>query len=218
MSIEEGSGFDRQRRNVIVLSVALIVFELAGGSVDGQGLLGPLKLQRPELLHAVAYVALGYFVLRLFQWSRRERAEFHEMYWRELNDRRGLVDAVESIVTSEELLTLARQMFGPNSDPEGVRSHIQHGTMEPAGLFRRRFIVGHTVDDWKKRESALRSAVYRYSAVDQLDKPQFGVPARLWLWHELKTFSHLALTTEKVTELWLPYLLAAVAVVVAALR
>lgn len=61
----QGDYFIRQRRNLFSLSVGLIVFEIAGGAITGQSILGgSASVKHPIVIHVALYFALVYFFFR----------------------------------------------------------------------------------------------------------------------------------------------------------
>ncbi|NWF37461.1 hypothetical protein [Mariprofundus sp. KV] len=69
-----GSGLLRQRRNLLIISSALIVFDFAQLTVVKINLLGTeLLIGKPEVLMVAAWVLWGYFFLRYYQYMREEK-------------------------------------------------------------------------------------------------------------------------------------------------
>lgn len=205
--LEEGPGFERQRRNVVVLAIALILFEIAGGEIESERFLGALALANANALHLFAYIALGYFTLRLFQWSKQERSNFHDRFWRELLTRRGLVEHALNWLGQTE--PKARNI---------IADHLHSTSVVPAGLFRRNILLGAEVEIWMEMQAAHGGAKYRNESKTYAGISTFRFPAwRAWV-YECRTFARMAITSYEVTEVWLPFALALAAFTVGLVR
>ena len=107
-------GFHRQRRNLLVGCVVLVLIYLADVRIGAEGTaLGvPFKIGKPEAIHWALFVAVLYWALRFYQYHRvRKPVELmsaaREVMWRYLLPR-----AMNNIVP-------ARPPFFPPDLPEG---------------------------------------------------------------------------------------------------
>jgi hypothetical protein len=100
----------RQRRNVIGVSLALIVFEIAGGTVKEVSFLeGGIKLDDAELVVSLSYIALTYLLWRYWLYAKPEHTRFH-----------GLVD--QKIKGSKRYQELVNPLITQFKDKSGVAS------------------------------------------------------------------------------------------------
>ena len=86
----------RQRRNLIGIALALIVFDVAGGDVKEVTFLnGGVSLANPELLIALSYLALAYALWRYWLYVRPEHKKLTDLVrnkFESLPEYRALVD------------------------------------------------------------------------------------------------------------------------------
>jgi len=67
----------RQRRNLVGVSLGLVVFETAGGTVGNVSFLdGGVTLSNPELVIVMAYIALAYLLWRYWLYAKPEHQKF----------------------------------------------------------------------------------------------------------------------------------------------
>lgn len=68
-----GEGLLRQRRNLVIISGILIVFDFTSITIDKVNLLGiHFLVGKPENLIIIAWVLWAYFLLRYYQYLRDE--------------------------------------------------------------------------------------------------------------------------------------------------
>jgi hypothetical protein len=98
----------RQRRNLIAVSLALIVFEIAGGAVKNISFLNVgITLADAELVVSLSYLALVYLLWRYWLYVKPEHVRF-----------RGLVD--QTIRSSKMYQELINPLITQFKDKSGV--------------------------------------------------------------------------------------------------
>jgi len=77
----------RQRRNLIAISLGLIIFEMAGGQVKAVSFMnGGVSLENPGLLISLGYLALAYSLWRYWLYVKPEHDEFRKLVQKTLED------------------------------------------------------------------------------------------------------------------------------------
>ena len=98
--------FLRQRRNVLVLSIVLILFTLASGTVGKVKLFDDaVTLNRASVLVCFAWVAIAYTVLRLYQTS-----EYHIAFWAALSFEPGLLERLVPVLSGHTKISEGTQL------------------------------------------------------------------------------------------------------------
>jgi hypothetical protein len=70
----------KQRRNLIGVSLGLVIFELSNGKTDSVSFLGGgVKLENGQSILVIAYMALAYLVWRYWLYAKPLHKEFHEV-------------------------------------------------------------------------------------------------------------------------------------------
>lgn len=73
----------RQRRNLLIVSLGLVVFETAGGLVGKMSFLnGGITLSNPDLVICLAYIALAYLIWRYWLYAKQE----HQLFLKLVDD------------------------------------------------------------------------------------------------------------------------------------
>jgi len=117
--------FWRQRRNVIVISVGLIIYSTCGGSFGEQAGFNPfvITLEHSERIEIFLWLAFSYFIWRYSMHSyMEERTRKKEIY--------ELIDGDKSLLESYQMF--AKKLFKkcfPDDDRnlEGVKPSVAHG-------------------------------------------------------------------------------------------
>lgn len=89
----------RQRRNVIRVSLALIVFEISGGTVrDVSFLGGGIKLDNAELIVCLSYIALMYLLWRYWLYAKLEHARFRRFVDQTIKESKRYQELVNPLI------------------------------------------------------------------------------------------------------------------------
>lgn len=101
-------GLLRQRRNLLIVSITIIIFELGGGvTIDSvSGLLGAFKLNNSDILLYVVWLALPYSMWRYWLYREPGLLEFNAEFIRTVNSMPSfirLVEKTKSKITEKEI-------------------------------------------------------------------------------------------------------------------
>ncbi len=89
----------RQRRNVIGVSLALIIFEIAGGTVkDVSFLNGGIKLDNAELIVSLSYIALTYLLWRYWLYAKLEHTRFRGLIKQKIKESKKYQELVNPLI------------------------------------------------------------------------------------------------------------------------
>lgn len=89
----------RQRRNLIGVSLALVVFEVAGGTVKDVSFLGGgIKLDNAELVVSLSYLALAYLIWRYWLYAKPEHVRFRELVDQTIKDSKRYQELVNPLI------------------------------------------------------------------------------------------------------------------------
>jgi hypothetical protein len=80
MALQHIQDTNPERRNLVVLSLAIIIFYLADGSVVGDDLrflIANIKFNKPDVIAIFIWAALGWFFLRYWQVNRGKYLQEH---------------------------------------------------------------------------------------------------------------------------------------------
>lgn len=135
----EGDYFIRQRRNLFSLAVGLIVFEIAGGTITGQNILGgAVTIKHQGIIHFSLYAALIYFAYRykLFAppfWASLQRDKsnlivfsneksFHEIF---SNNLKWIERIVEKKLEKDNAIIIIEYAHGlnPRMNSDATKHH-----------------------------------------------------------------------------------------------
>jgi len=102
------SGLLRQRRNLLLVSITIIIFEIGGGvTIDSvSGLLGTFKLKDPSILLPILWLALPYTMWRYWLYREPGALELNSEFIRTVNSLpsyKPIVDTVKEKVTDESI-------------------------------------------------------------------------------------------------------------------
>ena len=87
------------RRNVIGVSLALIVFEIAGGTVkDVSFLNGGIKLDNAELIVSLSYIALTYLLWRYWLYAKPEHTRFRGLFEQKIKESKEYQELVNPLI------------------------------------------------------------------------------------------------------------------------
>lgn len=190
----------RQRRNVIGVSLALIVFEIAGGTVKGASFLeGGIKLENAELVVSLSYIALTYLLWRYWLYAKPEHTRF-----------RGLVD--QKIKESKRFQELVNPLIAQFKEKSGVA--LAEGWQK-------------AVDDEEKKEFipipvevSLHQKMYTRELVIRVENPKgdynpdhevHRIPLHRYEAMRVKALATVVAADKTFSDLFVPYLLAFVA-------
>lgn len=198
----------KQRRNVVVVAVILIAYYLAGGGLE-PALHAPMvgiTFRSPERIVWLLWVALVYFMWRYWLYSRelrRSAAEVREYLYREHPKARQLM-----------LRCFRRDNATRYTDAEGVAN--------PGGVQVR-------METLRRIRFGLRHCSYVGNLfIDprhaQLARPMlewdvhFQAPTWTIAWLRLVCFARAFLTKNELSDLLIPYVLVALAIIASAAR
>lgn len=172
-------GLIKARRNLIVVSVLLIVFDLAGVSVSNVTALGAeLQIGRPFVIHILLWVAWGYFLLRYTQILGDEK---------NLGIRDAFITKIDSLTFDVIANIVAKCEPSSSSSPAKIGfSHLERN--------------GLTL--------SLRVSEYDPGQGKNIELSVVPIPNRLLIPAIVRSAFHVAFITPKGTEYILPLLLA----------
>ena len=96
---------------MLVLSIVLILFTLASGTVGKVKLFDDaVTLNRASVLVWFAWVAIAYTVLRLYQTSKEKREEYHIAFWAALSFEPGLLERLVPVLSGHTKISEGTQL------------------------------------------------------------------------------------------------------------
>jgi hypothetical protein len=192
-------GFVKQRRNLVAASLALIFYHTSGLVLEKLEIFGnTLNVRDPWLVSVVLWVAFGYFFLRYYQ------------LFRDLGDKgirseyAGRLQSIVTRVAERKLRESYRSMdFGPSSQD------IELKDINIAAIRKDR-------NQWEFRATESKAShTARSLRPDPLQPPMLYVKGRSLRLAKVRAAFHVAFNTRLLTEYYLPFLVAAIPVLVA---
>lgn len=190
----------RQRRNVIGVSLALIVFEIAGGTVKDVSFLGGgIKLDNAELIVSLSYIALTYLLWRYWLYAKPEHARF-----------RGLID--QTIRESKRYQELVNPLISQFKEKSGVA--FAEGWQEAVDDEEKKEFVPIPVEVSLQHKMFTRELVIRVANPKgdfNPDHELHRIPLRRYEAIRAKALVTVVAADKTFSDLFVPYLLAFVA-------
>jgi hypothetical protein len=193
--LNDDASFSRQRRNVLILSLILILFCSAGASIRKLPLGDAwIEFRRFDVLIGAAWVALLYSVFRFYLHADNAYKEFSRDYYHALSYSPVLLAYVKRRVANGDQARMDHLLANH------YRPHVEATPFRREMLFASNMSV--SVGKGKQREPV-------EGATRKLRLP-LSVAWRA----ELEAFCRLAVRSPIVTELWVPYGLATTAITI----
>ena len=202
----------KQRRNLLGSSIGLAIYELAGGTTGKISLMdGGIELENPEYLVALGYGALLYFLWRYWLYAKPEHKKFREMVAQAMHD----FSAYQSLVAPH--LAEFQEKSGVEVEEAFQRGYDQVPSGESAAKTPFTIPVVHEVVARPFRrilEISVRD-VYGNFVPNRVQK-RIGFIKYEMLW--LRSTTLLIFSDKTFSDLYVPYLLAAIALVAGGAR
>ena len=114
--MEEGD-IHRQRRNLIIASLVLIIYNFGHGTFKGDLPSGiasvGFKLERPEILFWFMHAVVLYFWWRYWQYAKPHAHQFRNSYLARLRNQPAMLPLLRSHLPEERVKELASRQFDP---------------------------------------------------------------------------------------------------------
>lgn len=187
------SGFLRQRRNLLGISTGILIYCIAGGSIEKANLLfGIVDVTRPIILEACIWIFLFYALWRYWLYREPVEKEFHYSKINEVCRNIIFNRIVEGILSNREAAT-------PNNKRPIIKCGIFKRYLDFSQSHQSDKVVGtlqREVEEWKYEDAPII-------------KVNFFLIEMVQLWCSLK----VALKNRAFSDYCLPYLMFSLAIV-----
>lgn len=105
--MEEGD-FTRQRRNVFVVSILIIAYNVGGGDLSDLSFQG-MKLENTDAVIAMVWIAFAYVVWRYWLYTQDLYKEFVSDFWEYTRDQEPTYENLKALMMGEYRLLINQQ-------------------------------------------------------------------------------------------------------------